>query len=56
MNVYEAALEHVRHSIETAEVLGLKSCGILVADLRLLLEMAEDAIRDQNTGTQEKMQ
>ncbi|WP_206952548.1 hypothetical protein [Trinickia acidisoli] len=54
MNVYDAALEHVRNSIGTAEVLGLKSCAILVSDLKILLEMLEDASRDQQSGTQQK--
>ena len=54
MNVYDAALEHVRNSVGTAEVLGLKSCAILVSDLKLLLEMLEDAMRNQPSGTQPK--
>lgn len=54
MNVYDAALEHVRNSIGTAEVLGLKSCAILVSDLKLLLEMLEDALREQQTGPPQK--
>ncbi|MGN6084051.1 hypothetical protein [Trinickia sp.] len=56
MNVYDTALEHVRNSIATAEVLGLKSCAILVSDLKLVLEMLEDALRDQPGGTQQKAQ
>ncbi|WP_158244252.1 hypothetical protein [Trinickia dabaoshanensis] len=56
MNVYDAALEHVRNSITTAEVLGLKSCAILVSDLKLVLEMLEDAVRNQQGGTQQKAQ
>ncbi|HTH77170.1 MAG TPA: hypothetical protein VL635_22500 [Trinickia sp.] len=56
MNVYDAALEHVRNSIGTAEVLGLKSCAILVSDLKLLLEMLEEAIREQQSSTQQKAQ
>lgn len=56
MNVYDAALEHVRNSIGTAEVLGLKSCAVLVTDLKLLLEMLEDALRNQQGGTQPKAQ
>jgi hypothetical protein len=56
MNVYDAALEHVRNSIGTAEVLGLRSCAILVSDLKLLLEMLEDALRDQQSDSQHKAQ
>jgi hypothetical protein len=56
MNVYDAALEHVRNSIGTAEVLGLKSCAILVSDLKLLLEMLEDALRNQQPDPQHKAQ
>jgi hypothetical protein len=56
MNVYDAALEHVRNSIGTAEVLGLKSCAILVSDLKLLLEMLEGTMRDQQSSTQPKAQ
>lgn len=54
MNVYDAALGHVRNSIGTAEVLGLKSCAILVSDLKLLLELLEDAMRNQQSGTEQK--
>ncbi len=54
MNVYDAALEHVRNSVGTAEVLGLKSCAILVSDLKLLLEVLEDAMRNQQPATQPK--
>ena len=56
MNVYDAALDHVRNSIGTAEVLGLKSCAILVSDLKLLLELLEDAMRNQQSGTEQKTQ
>ena len=56
MNVYDAALEHVKNSIGTADVLGLKSCAILVSDLKLLLEMLEDALRNQQGGTQQNAQ
>lgn len=54
MNVYDAALEHVRNSIGTAEVLGLKSCAILVSDLKLLLEVLEEAVRNQQPGPQQQ--
>jgi|GEM_PF-5409326 len=54
MNVYDAALEHVRNSIGTAEVLGLKSCAILVSDLKLLLEVLEEAVRNQQPGSQQQ--
>lgn len=54
MNVYESALTHVRNSIATAEVLGLKSCAILVSDLKLLLEMVEDALQDEKSNSQPK--
>ncbi|WP_181885515.1 hypothetical protein [Trinickia dinghuensis] len=58
MNVYDAALEHVRNSVGTAEVLGLKSCAVLVTDLKLLLELLEDSVRNPNQqgGTQQKAQ
>ncbi|MBU6489148.1 MAG: hypothetical protein KGQ57_15205 [Burkholderiales bacterium] len=54
MNVYDAALEHVRNSIGTAELLGLKSCAILVSDLKLLLEVLEEAVRNQQPGPQQQ--
>jgi hypothetical protein len=47
MNASEPALEHIRNSIQTAEALKMKSCAVLVADLKRLLDMAENAMRDR---------
>jgi hypothetical protein len=56
MNTYEPALEHIRNSIATAEVLKLTACAVLVCDLKTLLEMAERARSGQDTSPHDKQQ
>ena len=46
MNAAELALQHVRNSIQTADALNMKSCAVLVTDLKRLLEIAESTMRD----------
>jgi hypothetical protein len=48
MKASQAALEHIRKSINTADALRMKSSAVLVADLKVLLNMAESAIQDQS--------
>lgn len=41
MKTPEAALEHIRETINSAEALRMKSAAVLIADLKVLLKMAE---------------
>ena len=51
MNASEPALEHIRNSIQTAEALKMRSCAVLVSDLKRLLELAESVMRDKPDGS-----
>jgi hypothetical protein len=53
MNAFEPELEHIRNSIQTAEALKMRSCAVLVADLKRLLEIAESAMGPKSSSSSE---
>jgi hypothetical protein len=54
MNAAEPELEHIRNSIQTAEALEMRSCAVLVTDLKRLLEIAESAKRAKSGGSSDE--
>jgi hypothetical protein len=48
MKAPQLALEHIRAAINLADALRMRSSAVLVADLKVLLRIAESV--DQNTG------
>jgi hypothetical protein len=48
MKASQLALDHIRAAINLADALRMRSSAVLVADLKVLLKIAESA--DQHTG------
>jgi len=45
MNANATALEHIRSAINTADALDIQASEVMIADLKLLLQMAERAVQ-----------